>query len=368
MYMADLEYHYYEANLTREMQSEGLLATATSLGLTTTASLIPVAQTSRLLSGIATGVTGLDKAYDEKQLLSNTMQALQAQMRADRKTWAAEIQAKMLKPDKTTVTPITEYTLPMALSDADAYYQAGTIASALIGLSKTLANAESNAAQAKADSGPNAPAVSQARATANQIAKPAVQAPSGARTQIGLNEPKGTNGGRSTIDQVPGAEQILNPYSPKLHGSKFIVQLQEDLCVPPAERGTIGPATKALIAIFEDVRYARQPQNKNGTLSDAEITAIRGQPRCVAGGGRNFFEKATYPADPNGARALSQLVDSLNKTKVGQDLPPGTSLEGARAKIREVRKDPAVRAKLTLPLPDELADQVTQDLVLALPR
>jgi len=176
MYIADIEYHRYEARLTREMQGEGLLATATSLGLTTTASLIPVAQTSRLLSGIATGVTGLDKAYDEKQLLSNTMQALQTQMRADRKAWAAEIQAKMVGSDKTTPTPIAQYTLAMALSDADSYYQAGTIASALIGLSKTVANAESNAAQAKADSGPNASAVSQARATANRTAPPAASA------------------------------------------------------------------------------------------------------------------------------------------------------------------------------------------------
>jgi len=128
------------------------------------------------LSGIATGVTGLDKAYDEKQLLSNTMQALQTQMRADRKAWAAEIQAKMVGSDKTTPTPIAQYTLAMALSDADSYYQAGTIASALIGLSKTVANAESNAAQAKADSGPNASAVSQARATANRTAPPAASA------------------------------------------------------------------------------------------------------------------------------------------------------------------------------------------------
>src|ERR1700730_6175856 len=170
MYIADLEYHYYEARLTREMQDEGLLATAVSLGLTGTASLIPVAQTSRILSGIATGVTGLDQAYNEKELLSNTIQALQTQMRADRKTWAAEIQAKMLRPDKSTVTPITEYTLAMALSDADSYYQAGTIASALIGLSKTLANKEASAAQAKADSGPKVAAVSQAIATSNQSA------------------------------------------------------------------------------------------------------------------------------------------------------------------------------------------------------
>jgi hypothetical protein len=177
MYIADLEYHNYEARLTREVQDEGLLATAVSLGLTGTASLIPVAQTSRILSGVATGVTGLDKAYNEKELLSNTIQALQTQMRADRKEWAAEIQAKMVRPDKTTVTPIAEYTLAMALSDADAYYQAGTIASALIGLSKTLANKEASSSQAKADSGPNAPAVSQAISTANQTTPPPISAP-----------------------------------------------------------------------------------------------------------------------------------------------------------------------------------------------
>ena len=166
MYVADLEYHYYEANLTRELQTEGLLATAVNLGLTGSASLIPVAQTSRLLAGIATGVTGLDKAYNEKELLNNTIQALQTQMRADRKTQAAIIYAKMLRDDK-TITPIAEYTLPMALSDADAYYQAGTIASALIGLSKTLANAEQNADQAKSASGPNPGSVSVAKETAS---------------------------------------------------------------------------------------------------------------------------------------------------------------------------------------------------------
>lgn len=86
MYIADLEYSGYEAALTREMQDEGLAATAVSLGLTTSATLITVAQTTRIFSGIATAVTGLDKAYNEKELLSNAIQALQTQMRADRKT------------------------------------------------------------------------------------------------------------------------------------------------------------------------------------------------------------------------------------------------------------------------------------------
>ena len=169
MYIADMEYHYYEARLTREMQDEGMLATAASLGLTTAATLAPVAQTKTLLSGIATGVTGLDKAYDEKELLSNTIQALQTQMRADRKTEAGVIFAKMFKDlgNNTKInTPIAEYTLPMALSDVDNYYQAGTISSALLGLSKTVANADQSADKAKSSAGPNPDAVSNVKAIA----------------------------------------------------------------------------------------------------------------------------------------------------------------------------------------------------------
>jgi hypothetical protein len=169
MYIADIEYHYYEARLTREMQNEGLLATATSLGLTTSATLLSPAATKTILSGVATAVTGLDKAYNEKELLSNTIQALQTQMRVDRKTQAAVIFAKMFRDagnNTKTITPIADYTLPMALSDADTYYQAGTIASALVGLSKTLANADRNADQAKSEAGPNSAAVAGAKETA----------------------------------------------------------------------------------------------------------------------------------------------------------------------------------------------------------
>ncbi len=168
MYIADVAYSQYEINLTKEMQREGFLATAASLGLTTSATLVPVAHTKTLLSALATGVTGLDQAYNEKALLSNSMQALQMQMRADRKTQAGVIYAKMFRNGGSgtrSVTPIAEYTLPMALSDAEAYYQAGNLSSALIGLSKTLAVKEENADQAKSDAGPNSAAVSAVKAT-----------------------------------------------------------------------------------------------------------------------------------------------------------------------------------------------------------
>jgi hypothetical protein len=181
MFIADMEYHYYEARLTKEVQEEGLGATLTSLGLTTAATLLPAASTKAILAGAATAVTGADKAYNEKELLSNTIQALQTEMRADRKTQAAAIYAKMFKDNGNntkSITPISEYTLPMALSDAETYYQAGTIASALIGLSKTLANAEQNADEAKSQKGPNPAAVSDAKGIAAPMST-SVDAPGG---------------------------------------------------------------------------------------------------------------------------------------------------------------------------------------------
>ena len=172
MYVADMEYQVYEANLTKEIQDEGILGTATILGLTTASTLVGPAPTKTILSGLATGVTGLDKAYNEKELLSNAMQALQTQMRADRKAEAAQIYARMYRDAGGNVkkpTPIGEYTWAMALSDAEAYYQAGTISSALIGLSRTVANKETNASLAKAEAGPNPAAVTAAAETAAPI-------------------------------------------------------------------------------------------------------------------------------------------------------------------------------------------------------
>jgi hypothetical protein len=180
MYVADLEYDNFEAQLTREMQDEGILATAVNLGLTTSATLVGGAATKTILSGVATGVTGLDKAYSEKELLANTIQALQTQMRADRKAQSAIILAKMLQDNGTaqkTVTPIDQYSLPMALSDTARYYQAGTVASALIGLTKTVSNAETNAANAAAQAGPNSSQVAQAQITAAPVTAPVAPAP-----------------------------------------------------------------------------------------------------------------------------------------------------------------------------------------------
>jgi hypothetical protein len=167
MYIIDMEYSKYESNLTQAIEDEGLAATLVSMGLTTSASLIAVQSTSHILSGTATVVTGADKAISEKLLLNNTIQALQTQMRTDRKEAAAEITAKMLS------SSIDVYPLPMALSDVEHYRQVGTIASALIGLSRTLANADQLADKAKTLAGPASTQVAAVKA----VARPAIATP-----------------------------------------------------------------------------------------------------------------------------------------------------------------------------------------------
>jgi hypothetical protein len=204
-----------------------LLATVASLGLTTSATLIPVAQTKTLLSGLATAVTGLDKAYSEKELLSNTIQALQTQMRADRMTQAGVIYAKMYRAagNAKVITPIAEYTLPMALSDADGYYQAGTINSAVIGLTKTVSTAAKNAEDAKLSTGPNPGNV----AGVKEIAAPRAPAASAVRTVVITPSSRGPAYQRLRALMYPGgtADTDIARYAESLLGD------------PPVQAGMI---------------------------------------------------------------------------------------------------------------------------------
>jgi hypothetical protein len=242
MYIADMEYHYYEAGLTRELQDEGLLATAVNLGLTTSATLIPVAQTKTLLSGLATGITGLDKAYTEKELLSNTIQALQTQMRADRKEQAGVIYAKMFKDSTGGITPITEYTLPMALSDLDVYYQAGTVSSALLGLSMTVATKEASADQAKSAAGPNPVAVSSVKVLASPSRAVIAQRPAIIRDV------------RAPIRRITARGRPGEPTDPEV-----IKSIRKALCLDP-NGGLDNEARKRLVVYMTSIK--RTPSDK----------------------------------------------------------------------------------------------------------
>jgi hypothetical protein len=114
----------------------------------------PTADVGKALSAAATGLTGAEAAYDEKILLSQSIQNLETEMRADRSAQGAVILANMR-------CPLGQYNLGMALSDLEEYYRAGTLPSAMIALSKTVANAENVAKATKASMNP-APRVAQA--------------------------------------------------------------------------------------------------------------------------------------------------------------------------------------------------------------
>jgi hypothetical protein len=153
MYGIDLEYTHYEATLTSSTSDANLLAAITTIGLTGTASVLNVPQTNKILSAVASGVTGASQAYDKDILLSQAIQNLQMQMRTDRNNQAKIIIANM-KCD------ITQYPLGMALSDLETYYRVGTLESAEISISRTVSNAEDTSKANKESVNPS-PAVSQ---------------------------------------------------------------------------------------------------------------------------------------------------------------------------------------------------------------
>jgi hypothetical protein len=172
---------------------------------------------------------------------------------------------------------------------------------------------------------------------------------------------------RATIEEHPEFAEILDPYDPQAHSVSFVSSVQRALCVPKNEIGIPGAATKALIAIFEASPHTKT--KNNGKLDAKEIALIRGQGPCVEGGGRNFFEKLTYPLnDADGKEALMQLIVALNKVPGGPQLATTLSLDDVRDKIIQARADPTVSSKLKLQLPPALSNQVTKDFLLALPR
>ena len=164
MYAIDQNYTIYEAQLTHEAQETGLGESLINLGLTGAASVAPTAVVGKALSAAATGITGASTAYDEKILLSQSVQNLETQMRADRSAQAAVILESMR-------CPLESYNVGSALSDLELYYRAGTLPSALIALSKTVADAEDVAKAKKATASPASPVAAEGKATLKDKAK-----------------------------------------------------------------------------------------------------------------------------------------------------------------------------------------------------
>lgn len=125
MYIINVQYSDYEANLTRENQEVNFAADAASLGLNTAGTLVPLGSTTKLLGGIAGGINGIKGNYESDIVIAKTVQIIQAQMRANRDIVATRILKNM---GQSTAA----YPLSLALTDLEDFYRAGTLTPGLI--------------------------------------------------------------------------------------------------------------------------------------------------------------------------------------------------------------------------------------------
>ena len=144
MYIIDTNYSQYEADFGRQNAQLGFAADSVSQGLNTAGALFVVVPTVRILSGVAGGVTGLKGSYQSDLLGSKTVDIIQSQMRANRDEVAKQIIEKMGQPTST-------YPLPLAYTDLETYYRAGTFASGIIKAAEVVGANAAEARDEKAD-------------------------------------------------------------------------------------------------------------------------------------------------------------------------------------------------------------------------
>lgn len=143
MYAIDMAYTEYERDLTTERQATGFAGATAILGLNTAATLFTPASTKTALSALSAGVVGARSSFTEEVLMKNTIDIVQAQMRANR----AEINKNIIQRMRHDTAT---YPLAMAMSDVEEYYRAGTLTGGLVKAQATVSAAELLATQEKA--------------------------------------------------------------------------------------------------------------------------------------------------------------------------------------------------------------------------
>jgi hypothetical protein len=341
MYIIDVAYTEYETALTRERQEFGFATSVVAQGLSTAGAVFTPVNTVRTLSALSSAVGASKGFYDSDLLLTKTVQIAQGHMRAQRDRVARTILFQKAKSS-------LDYPISAALHDLEDYYRAGTITAGLIeavgaaGVDAEIAAKDKAQAQGVPD--PGGPVVVAPLTPDEKIRPPR------------RSEPPPPN---------PDFALILDPYDSKVHTPGYVRSLQKALCVPEDERGTIGPATIAQVKIYEASKQIGTAAKTNGKLDTNEIDDVFGSASCGKTGPRNYFEKQTFPDTTGGAKALAAFIAALNKVPGGALQVTGTSLDSARARIKEVR---GLISGLTLKLPDNMMTQVTPDLFLALPK
>jgi hypothetical protein len=136
----DIQFNRFQRQLHQEGAGVNLSTDAILLGLGAAGAVVS-GGTSQLLSAAAGGVTGLRGAIDRDLFFERTMPVLFQEMNAQRKSIRVQILDGLSKG-------IADYPLGRGLADIEAYYFAGTIPGALIGIAES-AGAKGAKAEAK---------------------------------------------------------------------------------------------------------------------------------------------------------------------------------------------------------------------------
>jgi hypothetical protein len=141
MIVVDAQYREFRQRFYGEARWGGFAATVASLGLTGAASLSGVSEaTARVLSAIATGVTGTQAAFDREILADRAATAVETSMDSARSIVAVRIRSGL---DQSA----DKYPLAEALSDLEDYYSAGTLLGAFTNINSLTGVQAANANQ-----------------------------------------------------------------------------------------------------------------------------------------------------------------------------------------------------------------------------
>jgi hypothetical protein len=123
-------YHVYEGNMIAGKARNNFYTGALRSSLETAGALITVANTTKILSGLAALTGTLQESANQEFYFDNTIDALITQMRADRTKAVIPL---LTKQD----ADYDKYSIEAAILDINTYYRAGTIASAIISISES---------------------------------------------------------------------------------------------------------------------------------------------------------------------------------------------------------------------------------------
>jgi hypothetical protein len=130
IFSIDANFHQFVRDLTTQQNLSTVGVDWAAIGLASAGAVVGSSQTKAILAAISAGLLGAKASVDKDVFYNKTIPALITLMEGQRKIVLAQIYVGLKKS-------VTEYTLYQALADLDAYYNAGTINGALVGLTVT---------------------------------------------------------------------------------------------------------------------------------------------------------------------------------------------------------------------------------------